>query len=153
MLLKKVLKEYATFGKRDRLGALIIVATVAGCICLPKLFATKRTPVAIQKNDVLVKAMDTLQTREIASKKYSRDENGSTYQSTNYQYESSQKAAFTNGALFQFDPNTAVAADWQRLGLNEKTSKTIEKYVSKGGKFYKPEDLMRIWGMPEGFYD
>ena len=56
-------------------------------------------------------------------------------------------------ALFQFDPNTIKDADWHRLGLNEKTSKTIEKYVSKGGKFYKPEDLMKIWGMPDGFYE
>ena len=94
--------------------------------------------------------MDTLQTRQLASKD-ERKQNNYTYSSQDYQYESSQKAAFTNGALFQFDPNTITASDWQRMGLNEKTSKTIEKYVSKGGKFYKAEDLMRSGGCRKAF--
>ena len=40
-----------------------------------------------------------------------------------------------------------------KLGLNKKTSRTIANYRSKGGKFYKPEDIQKIWGMPEGFYE
>ncbi len=152
MFWKKIIKDYLTFGRRDRIGAFIIVTTIAACIFVPPMLARKPSAISIKGDSVLVKAMDTLQTKELASKKYGRDESNSNYQN-NYRFESSQKAAFTNGALFQFDPNTIKTADWQRMGLNEKTSKTIEKYVSKGGKFYKPEDLLRIWGMPEGFYD
>lgn len=45
------------------------------------------------------------------------------------------------------------ADGWSRLGLQERTIKTIVNYRNKGGKFYKPEDLQKIWGLPDGFYD
>jgi len=35
------------------------------------------------------------------------------------------------------------------LGVKEKTAQTILKYVSKGGKFYKAEDINKIWGLSE----
>jgi competence ComEA-like helix-hairpin-helix protein len=70
-----------------------------------------------------------------------------------YQYQPNQTKSFAEGELFQFDPNTLSVEGWQKLGLSEKTSKTIDKYRSKGGKFFKPEDIKKIWGMPEGFYE
>lgn len=153
MFWKRIVKDYLTFGKRDRIGAVVMIAVVAGSILVPKMLALKPAALPLKENDVLVKAIDTLQTRQLAARKYEQNTDNYNYRNNNYQYETSQKAAFTQGALFQLDPNTATAADWQRMGLNEKTSKTIEKYVSKGGKFYKAEDLMKIWGMPEGFYE
>ena len=48
--------------------------------------------------------------------------------------------------VFYFDPNTAIHSDWKRLGLRDKTIQTIQNYLSKGGKFYKPEDIGKIWG-------
>jgi competence ComEA-like helix-hairpin-helix protein len=38
------------------------------------------------------------------------------------------------------------------LGLSDRTIKTINNYRSKGGRFYKKEDLQKIWGLPAGFY-
>lgn len=152
MLWTKIVKDYLTFGKRDRIGALLLLAVVAGGLALPRLLAPEQTATPVQENDALAKAIDTLKNRQAvaANNRYERFDNNPS----NYRYEtSSQRPAFTAGELFSFDPNTATAADWQRMGLNERTSKTIEKYVSKGGKFYRAEDLMKIWGMPEGFYD
>ncbi|HSQ43615.1 MAG TPA: helix-hairpin-helix domain-containing protein [Ginsengibacter sp.] len=48
---------------------------------------------------------------------------------------------------FYFDPNTASADDWKKLGVREKTIHTIYNYLSKGGRFYKPEDIKKIWGL------
>lgn len=50
---------------------------------------------------------------------------------------------------FYFDPNTASVAEWKRLGLREKTIHTINNYIAKGGKFYKTEDLAKIWGLSQ----
>ena len=47
----------------------------------------------------------------------------------------------------KFDPNTLSTEGWLELGINQKTVETINKYLSKGGHFYKPEDLRKIWGM------
>ena len=48
---------------------------------------------------------------------------------------------------FLFDPNSATVEDWGRLGIKEKTALTIQKYIAKGGRFYKPEDIKKIWGL------
>lgn len=153
MFWQKIVKDYLTFGKRDRIGLFVLVIVVTGSVLIPRLLFRAGKPKLLQENAVLVMAIDTLQTRQLAAKKYGPGESNYSNRTNTYQYESSQKIAYTAGELFQFDPNIIKSIDWQRLGLNEKTSKTIEKYVSKGGKFYKPEDLMKIWGMPEGFYE
>ncbi len=64
-----------------------------------------------------------------------------------YNEPSEKKYYNRKGEVFYFDPNTASAADWQRLGLKDKTIATIQKYLSKGGHFYKPEDIRKIWGI------
>ncbi len=55
--------------------------------------------------------------------------------------------------LFYFDPNTIGIADWLRLGLSEKQAAVIEKYKAKGGKFYKPDDLRKIYVLSDALKD
>ncbi len=49
--------------------------------------------------------------------------------------------------LFYFDPNKISVADWQKLGVKEKTATGILHYVEKGGKFRQPADIEKIWGL------
>ena len=58
-----------------------------------------------------------------------------------------------NGELFYFDPNSTTGSEWKKLGLRDKTVKTIENYLSKGGHFYKPEDLQKIYGLRDDEYE
>jgi competence ComEA-like helix-hairpin-helix protein len=148
MLPKQLLKDYFTFTKKDRMGALVFVFVVGSFTTLPHLLTPTPQPLALKQDSALVLAMDTLQQRERRKPGFKRNDF-----SRASAFEPSTGKRFTNGELFEFDPNTASFNDWQRLGLNERTSKTILNYVSKGGKFYKPEDLQKIWGMPEGFYE
>lgn len=149
MRIKEAVKAYLTFGKRDRIGVIAVILLIGIIYALPYLFARKNEASLTKQTDVLVKAMDTLKTKETVNHfQKNSDENGN-----NYQYQPNQTKSFTKGELFQFDPNTLSVEGWQKLGLSEKTSKTIDKYRTKGGKFYKPEDIKKIWGMPEGFYE
>jgi len=85
------------------------------------------------------------------------DSSNDHYQKTNdedtyaYQYDKKKSNYFeTNigkGELFYFDPNTISGSGWKRLGLRDKTIQTIEKYLNKGGHFYKPDDLQKIYGL------
>lgn len=52
-------------------------------------------------------------------------------------------------SLFPFDPNTASEQDFIRLGLLPKVARTIRKYRSKGGRFYRKEDLSKIYTLSE----
>ncbi|WP_029283229.1 ComEA family DNA-binding protein [Pedobacter sp. R20-19] len=47
--------------------------------------------------------------------------------------------------LFKFDPNTLNIEGWQSLGLSFKQAKSIVNYTSKGGKFYDPKDLKKMY--------
>jgi len=50
-----------------------------------------------------------------------------------------------HSSLFNFDPNTASDEDFTLLSLNKEQIKVIRKYLNKGGKFSKKEDLSKIF--------
>lgn len=52
--------------------------------------------------------------------------------------------------FFPFDPNTLDEAGWRSLGLKPGQIRTLLRYRSKGGRFRKPEDLLRIYGLSPG---
>ncbi|WP_121354469.1 ComEA family DNA-binding protein [Flavisolibacter nicotianae] len=148
MSTKTWLQDLFTFTKKDRIFAIFIVAVIAGSLFLPRFLAPTDQPFALRQDSVLVMAIDTLQHRQAKKPLYRREEN-----TRSLSYEPSSNKRFTAGELFEFDPNTISLQDWQRMGLNDRTSKTIINYISKGGRFYRPEDLQKIWGMPQGFYE
>lgn len=53
---------------------------------------------------------------------------------------------------FVFNPNTLSAEDAKMLGFPEKLSKTLINFRSKGGKFFKAQDLQKLYGMSPGLY-
>ncbi len=63
-----------------------------------------------------------------------------------------KKAERAKPLLFAFDPNTAGATDWQKLGLSKKQAAVLIKYIDKGGRFYKAEDLKKVFVISDEFY-
>ncbi|MDQ8004905.1 MAG: helix-hairpin-helix domain-containing protein [Pedobacter sp.] len=54
---------------------------------------------------------------------------------------------------FPFDPNVITEKEWQQFGLSYKQAMSIVNYVKKGGKFYKPEDLKKIYTISPEKYE
>ena len=54
--------------------------------------------------------------------------------------------------LFKFNPNTLDAEGWQTLGLSAKQAQSIINYTAKGGRFYKPEDLQKMYTISPEMY-
>ena len=54
---------------------------------------------------------------------------------------------------FNFDPNVISAKEWEQFGLSPKQAMSIVNYVKKGGKFYKPEDLKRMYTISPEKYE
>ena len=53
---------------------------------------------------------------------------------------------------FRFDPNTVTYKQLLRLGIGDRAASNLIKYRTKGGKFRKPADLKKIYGVsPEVF--
>lgn len=58
----------------------------------------------------------------------------------------------TSKERFVFNPNTVSEEDAQKLGLSKKLSATLINFRNKGGKFYKPEDLKKLYGLSTELY-
>ena len=54
---------------------------------------------------------------------------------------------------FVFNPNTISAEDAQRLGFSKKLSNTLTNFRNKGGKFFKPQDLKKLYGLSPKLYE
>lgn len=146
MNLKSFVSAYFTFTRKDRMGTMVLVLTIILVCALPSLAPEKTQPPVIL-DDSLKTWLDS--SREVQVAGYSRINNDIfDYTPT----PTTREPAFEKGALFKFDPNTLDAAGWERLGLRDRTIRTITNYRNKGGKFYKKEDLQKIWGLPNGFY-
>ncbi len=61
--------------------------------------------------------------------------------------------AHTPIELFPFNPNTASLEEFVRLGLTERTAKSICNYRDKGGKFRKAEDFKKIYTLSDADYE
>lgn len=54
---------------------------------------------------------------------------------------------------YDFDPNLLTKQQWIDFGVSQRVATTIQNYLLKGGKFYKKEDLKKIYGLSEEKYN
>src|SRR5687768_6360242 len=142
---KRIAEDYLTFTKKERLAAICLLLIVTALYLLPKTLS-KEAGVDLQPDSSLLKKIE--EKSDFQASASAEDQNPSVSF-----YEPTVHKSYTEGALFHFDPNTLSAAGWQKLGLNPRTIKTLLNYRNKGGRFYKKEDLKKIWGLPEAFYN
>jgi len=130
-------KAYITFSKKDRVAALIILILIAVITIAIFLYhpSNNQPPVAITTLDqeLAKQGIDTTSNAQDQMAYIPSEENEVTNNNT--------------GELFQFDPNTLDATGFKRLGLQDKTINTIIKYRSKGGHFWKADDIRKIYGL------
>lgn len=58
-----------------------------------------------------------------------------------------------SGQRFVFNPNTVTEDDAQKLGFSKKLSATLINFRRKGGKFFKAEDLKKLYGLSPKLYE
>lgn len=138
---KKFLRAYFEFSKKERTGLLIFLGIILFLTVLPAWFTTAGTQ-PVDRTADWFPLLDSLR-RQIAAEEEGGGRAGMNRVPTNTGSTGSPASA---PDLFPFDPNTLEEAGWRRLGLSDKTIRTIRNYVAKGGRFHKPEDLLRIYG-------
>lgn len=145
---KRFISDYLNFTKKERTGILVLLFLIAFFITLPFFFSffIHRKPVddasfKKQMNMLIIKQADS--TNKFPKKNFEED----GYQNYREPAEKNYYSKQIKGELFYFDPNTLDEAGWQRLGIKDKTITTIQNFVKKGGRFYKPADIGKIWGL------
>lgn len=139
--MKKIIKNYFTFSHNEKVAAIILLLLIALFIALPYLFEPKKTKPIIDESL-------QLQLKKLHQNNQQRDSGNDIIepQPTSSNIEIKVE-------LFEFDPNTLNAQGWKRLGIRDKTINTILNYRNKGGKFYKSEDIRKIWGLQKNDAD
>lgn len=142
---KQLFLSYFNFTKKERNGLIVICILIITISVIPFFFGyfVQPAPFAFanfkQQIDALnQKKVDT--NYKFTAKKY--DDNN-----TNFALGYTANTNVVEGELFYFNPNTLDELGWKKLGIKDKTIATIKNYISKGGKFYKPTDIAKIWGI------
>lgn len=55
-------------------------------------------------------------------------------------------------SLFRFDPNLVTHSELVKLGFPSRLANQLINYRDKGGRFRKPEDLLKLYTMDTGLY-
>lgn len=140
---QQFLKDYFSFTRKERAGIISVVSVILLLIIAPAIFPYLTKKKEIPDHQAFEKEIAQLSIDSSAKNSYKNFDNG--YYND---YSIADKKNITvKPEVFFFDPNTASKNDWIKLGVREKTAETIQKYISKGGKFYKPEDIKKIWGL------
>ncbi len=144
---KKYLPEYLSYTRKERRGIIAIIVLILLFITLPFLFPFFITSKPVD-HIAFEKEIAELKLREDSSTGFTkRNYDDDNYIGYNQPSEKKYYDKVLKGELFYFDPNTLSVEGWKRLGIREKTANTIQKYILKGGRFYKPEDIGKIWGL------
>lgn len=129
--------HFLYFTKREKNGIVLVVLINLFICFLPDLFEIIRP----SKNEVDTEVIEDL--KRLVMIKDSSDSNNDVPADS-----PTKEREYIISHYKKFDPNTITQQEWLELGIKPKTAETIKKYISKGGHFYKPEDLKKIWGIP-----
>ena len=135
--------HYLSFSKRERTGIIILLFLIVVLFLLPEFIPPKVATADMKAAAEFEEEVASLKMHE--TNPLENEEKGSD---TNADSHNEKRKP----VLFYFDPNTISADEWKNLGISERTTQTIKNYISKGGRFRKPEDLGKIFGLPKPQY-
>lgn len=139
-------KNYFEFSKKERVGIISLLIILVLVWLLPSFFKESRQFDEVEyekfRNDIGQLIQPT------TSKEQKKDAAGGSDSIGKI----TAQPGSSNGKLFYFNPNSLSAEGWLRLGISAKTVSTIQNYRAKGGRFYKAEDLQKIYGLNEDVY-
>jgi competence ComEA-like helix-hairpin-helix protein len=145
-------KDYLTFTQKERIGLLTLIFFILIVVILPKALNNKNRAAHINTDTAWISAARKLEVKDSQNNEPKNFKHAYSDNDYAYQYDRPVNNPLSSSTLFYFDPNTIDKAGWEKLGLKDKTIHTIQNYLSKGGHFYKGEDLRKIYGLQQDVY-
>lgn len=147
--MNKLFSSYTNFSKKEGIAIIVLILIIIPLAILPFLNKSSHTETTTADNN-WASISGVLDEKQADG--YTAGSNAGTYSRQNNNSGYTQSNAVSKARLFTFDPNTATAEQLQELGLRERTIQILINYRNKGGKFRKPEDLQKIYGLrPDEF--
>jgi competence ComEA-like helix-hairpin-helix protein len=130
----KWLTDYFDLRRGERRGAAILLSLIL--VLIAAQFLVKYIIPQPQYDFTKIQAM---------ADDFQRDKGTASENDESQDFFEAERTA--QSTLFRFDPNTLDEAGFKKLGLPGKIASNIIKYRSKGGRFRKPEDFRKIYGL------
>ena len=138
------IKNYFNFNKTERRGIMVVIAIIILVLALPyiKKFATADGDNAFSGfvNDI------TLFENSL------KNATDSVNEARLLNFQQMDRSVAEN-KINPFNPNQLPSAQWSKMGLKDWQIKVIKNYEAKGGKFYKKEDLKRMFCISPSEYE
>ena len=144
--MKQQIKDYFSFSTSERRGVVVLLIIIFLILminlALPKLISRQKTDFSEFENRI----------SEFEKSKFIQISENKKKYSTNKSYKNYNSQVQSKLSPFAFNPNTLGFDGWTKIGLSERKIKVILNYISKGGKFYKKQDLRKIYVITDDEY-
>ncbi len=141
----EIFTSFFRFTSRERLAILLLCLLMVLFWTLPLFFPEK--PPKISMSNSQTSQTNESRINSVAYGDASAISNAPESGASLYKKHRSDEAPARIAHYFYFNPNTISPQQWRELGLRDRTILTIQHYLEKGGRFRKPEDLRKIWGL------
>ena len=142
------LKNYFAITKKEWNGLLVLALIIVVVLIAPYVYQLFSVPEHIDFSRI---------------KEAQRILDAATYEKPNYynktydDYPHKGNTSFSTikskPVYFSFNPNNLSEESWKKLGLSGRQIKVIKNYEAKGGKFYKKEDLQKVYSITPADYE
>lgn len=140
------IKNYFAITKKEWNGLLVLMGIMLIILIAPTVYDWFAVPAQVDFTRIK-EAQRILDKASVEQPTYYKN-NYSNYAKTNASF-STEKSKPT---YFSFNPNNLADELWKKLGLSERQIKVIKNYEAKGGKFYKKEDLQKVYSITSEDY-
>ena len=134
-------KDIFYLQKKDRQALLTLLAIMIVCVSLTFLIQEK------QEDATVTSQPDSIDDTQ------EKDATATKIQHASKSHPLYSKEDGMVHELFPFDPNTASAEDFERLGLESWQARSIIHFREKGGIFSRPSDFARVYGITKRTYE
>jgi competence protein ComEA len=130
--------DYFAFSRKERIGIYTLLILIVVSMAAPRFFSSPSLKSELTAEAILLeKAQPAPPEKEFTPRlTYGRTTN-----------------TRVPATLFPFDPNTLDASGWKKLGLPDRTVRTILNYRNKGGRFRNTADLQKMYGLKQADFE
>lgn len=144
LLFMKLLKHITHLNRRERKGLLVLSSILIAVILLRLAVAKYYKP---QYNH-LNSTVDSVEFITLAPEQQDEDYISADYPKKSFKPRQKKRGNnITPDKLFTFNPNTISYDSLLKLGVSTKTASTFINFRNKGARFYKPEDMSKVYGI------
>lgn len=144
--MKNPLKDFLYFSRGERRGILVLITGIILIFLSGYLYSFWQARQGLSDKEIQQQISALKEYDDFIASIQIKEKNTRNY--SKYPEKQSTPIISPN----PFNPNTADSATFRRLGLPEWMARNILHYRRKGGKFRKPEDFRKVYGLTEEQY-